>query len=103
MSEFVPKTKLGRNRQWYKATLFSPCIDLPFAHTIGFKTNPGGSFDKFSSIIVRRQRCSLTSLVAIPTPAKKPKSHKAVDVSEASPGDPPPTPPAPAGASSPPQ
>jgi Family of unknown function (DUF6491) len=92
----------GRNRQWYKATLFSPCIHLPFAHTVGFKTNPGGSFDKFSSIIVRRQRCSLTSLVAIPPPTKKPKSHKAVDVSEASPTDATATPPAPAG-SSPPQ
>jgi hypothetical protein len=67
----------GRNRKWYKATLFAPCIDLPFAQTIGFKTNASGSFDKFSSIVVRRQRCSLTSLVEIPPPVKKPnKSHK---------------------------
>ncbi len=43
----------------------------------GFKTNASGSFDKFSSIVVRRQRCSLTSLVEIPPPVKKPnKSHK---------------------------
>jgi len=70
----------GRNRKWYKATLFAPCIDLPFAQTIGFKTNASGSFDKFSSIVVRRQRCSLTSLVEIPPPVKKPnKSHKMPD------------------------
>jgi len=77
----------GRNRQWYKATLFSPCIDLPFAQTIGIKTSPGGTFDRWSSLVVRRQRCSLTSLIAIPAPTRKPKSHKATDVSEASPAD----------------
>jgi len=70
----------GRNRKWYKATLFAPCIDLPFAQTIGFKTNASGSFDKFSSIVVRRRRCSLTSLVEIPPPVKKPnKSHQMPD------------------------
>ncbi len=70
----------ARNRKWYKATLFAPCSSLPFAQTIAFKTNPSGSFDKFSSIIVRRQRCSLTSLVEIPPPVKKPnKSHKMPD------------------------
>ncbi len=67
----------GRNRKWYKATLFAPCSNLPFAQTIGFKTNAGGSFDKFSSIVVRRRRCSLTSLVEIPPPVKQPnKAHK---------------------------
>ena len=61
-------------------TLFAPCIDLPFAQTIGFKTNASGSFDKFSSIVVRRRRCSLTSLVEIPPPVKKPnKSHQMPD------------------------
>ncbi len=70
----------GRNRKWYKATLFAPCSNLPFAQTIGFKTNAGGSFDKFSSIVVRRQRCSLTSLVEIPPPVKQPnKAHKMPD------------------------
>ncbi len=73
----------GRNRQWYKATLFAPCIDLPFAQSIAFKTSPSGSFDKFSSIVVRRQRCSLTSLVEIPPPVKKPKSHKMPDAATA--------------------
>ena len=70
----------GRDRKWYKATLLAPCSNLPFAQTIGFKTNAGGSFDKFSSIVVRRQRCSLISLVEIPPPLKQPnKAHKMPD------------------------
>jgi len=69
----------GRNRQWYKATLFSPCFNLTTAAAVGFKTNASGSFDKFGSIVVRRQRCHLTSLVAIPPPANTPKVHKAAE------------------------
>ncbi len=59
--------------QWYKATLMSACIDLPFAETIGFETNPDGSFDKFSAITVRHQRCPLISL----TPTSAPKKSDA--------------------------
>jgi len=81
----------GRSRQWYKATLFAPCIDLPFAQTIAFKTH-GGSFDKFSSIIVRGRRCSLSSMVEIPPPVKKPKSHTVPGAATA-PGDASTTPP----------
>src|SRR5271170_4699141 len=47
----------GLNRQWYKADLFSACIDLPFAERIGFESNADGSFDKFSSIKLRNQNC----------------------------------------------
>jgi hypothetical protein len=31
----------GLNRQWYKATLMSPCIDLPFAQRIWIQIEPG--------------------------------------------------------------
>lgn len=65
----------GQDRSWYKATLFSPCVDLPFAERVGFQSNPDGTFDKFSSIRVGRQNCRLTSLVPTTPPAKKPKSH----------------------------
>ena len=61
-----------RHRQWYYAKLMSPCLDLPFAQRIGFNTNPGGTFDKFSSIKVRRQNCPVTSVVlSDPPPGKK--------------------------------
>lgn len=66
------RTVLVENQsfQWYKATLMAPCVDLPFAETIGFETNPDGSFDKFSAITVRHQRCPLISLTPAPAPAK---------------------------------
>jgi hypothetical protein len=66
----------SQNRKWYKATLFSPCIDLPFAERLGFESNSDGSFDKFSAIQVRSQKCPLTSLVETTAPAKKAKAKK---------------------------
>ena len=61
----------SQNRVWYKATLMSSCFDLPFSEAIGFKTNPDGSFDKFSSIRLRHQTCPLISLVKTDPPKKK--------------------------------
>jgi hypothetical protein len=65
-----------QGRRWYKATLFSHCINLPFADRIAFDSNPGGTFDKFSAILVRGQRCPLRSLVESPAPPKKSKDKK---------------------------
>ena len=65
-----------QGRRWYKATLFGHCIDLPFANTIAFDSNPGGTFDKFSAILVRGQRCPLSSLVETTAPPKKVKAKK---------------------------
>jgi hypothetical protein len=66
----------ARTRQWFKATLFAPCIDLSFAERVGFESNADGTFDKFSSIRVRKQKCSILSLVPTQAPAKG-KSPKA--------------------------
>jgi len=74
----------SQSRKWYKATLFSPCFDLPFAQRLGFAANADGSFDKFSAIKVRRQNCPLVSLVETAAPAKTPKTKK-VDVTTAAP------------------
>lgn len=60
----------GPRRQWYKATLMSPCLDLPFTETVGFETRGTPTFDRFSSIVVRGQRCPLTSLVKSGPPPK---------------------------------
>jgi hypothetical protein len=65
-----------QGRRWYKATLFGHCINLPFANKIAFDSNPGGSFDKFSAILVRGQRCPLMSLVETTAPPKKVKAKK---------------------------
>jgi hypothetical protein len=65
-----------QGRRWYKATLFGHCINLPFADRIAFDSNPGGTFDKFSAILVRGQRCPLSSLVETSAPPKKLKAKK---------------------------
>jgi len=58
----------ARNRQWYYAETFGPCIGLRFANRIGFVTEPSGSFDRFSSIIVDGQKCMISSLEASAPP-----------------------------------
>jgi len=65
-----------QGRRWYKATLFGHCINLPFAERIAFDSNPDGTFDKFSAILVRGHRCPLMSLVATSAPPKKSKAKK---------------------------
>jgi hypothetical protein len=65
-------------RKWYKATLFGTCVNLSFAQErLGFDSSPGGTFDKFSAILVRGQRCPLSSLVETTAPPKKSKAKKA--------------------------
>ena len=67
-----------RSHHWYKATLMTPVIDLPFAQTIGFDTGPMDRLDKFSSIAVHGQKYALQSLVRIdgPPPSRqKPLKH----------------------------
>ena len=63
----------SQSRRWYKATLLSSCIDLPFAERLGFESNADGSFDKFSMITARHQRCPLISLVETDAPSKTPR------------------------------
>jgi hypothetical protein len=62
-----------QGRRWYKATLFGTCTNLPFADKVGFDSSPGDTFDKFSALLVRGQRCQLSSLVKTDPPAKKAK------------------------------
>lgn len=61
---------------WYRATLMGSCSDLPFTETVGFDVGAMGRLDKFSSVIVRGQRCSFTSFVASAPPSKKVKPGK---------------------------
>lgn len=50
------------NKQWYYATFMSPCIDLPYATGIGFRTQPPLSLDKFDSVVVQGRTCFFKSL-----------------------------------------
>ncbi len=63
----------GRNRQWYHAELMGRCIGLDFATHIGFVSEPDGSFDKFSAIMVDHRECQVVSLVKSDAPPAKAK------------------------------
>ena len=58
----------GTGKQWYKAELFAPAWGLNFAHAIGFDAGAGGTFDRFSSVIVEGRRYPLRSLVKLDEP-----------------------------------
>jgi hypothetical protein len=65
-----------QHRQWYHATLMSPCTDLPFALTVGFRSPGVDQLDRFSSIQVGHQQCQIQSLVTSGSPPVKGKMHK---------------------------
>jgi hypothetical protein len=58
---------------WYRAELMSAAFDLPFAEALAFKTTPSGSFDRFSTVIVKGRAYPLVSLTRTEPPAKKKK------------------------------
>ncbi|SEH17788.1 hypothetical protein SAMN05428974_2361 [Sphingopyxis sp. YR583] len=61
----------GRGNDWYYGTFAGFCRDLDFAQAIGFETRGAGRLDKFSSIVVRGERCQLSSFVTSPPPPSK--------------------------------
>jgi hypothetical protein len=61
----------GTHNRWYRAELFGSCPDLQFAQDIGFRTDASGSFDRFSSIIVRHDVCRVQSLYEVPAPPRR--------------------------------
>lgn len=61
----------SRDRQWYRVDLFSPCIGLEYA--LGVKllaSDSAGTFDRFSSIAIRGQRCKVESVKKVAPPVK---------------------------------
>ncbi|HEY0148319.1 MAG TPA: DUF6491 family protein [Allosphingosinicella sp.] len=65
-----------QSRNWYRADVIGPCLDLPFAQAIGIDTRGSSSFDRFSAIIVGGERCPLYSLTRSAEPQKKRKAKK---------------------------
>src|SRR3954451_17347280 len=51
-----------RSRNWYRAQLNGTCRDLSWANAIGVDTRGSPNFDRFSSLIVGRERCPIESL-----------------------------------------
>ena len=61
----------GRRGEWYYGTFAGFCRDLDFAQAIGVETRGAGRLDKFASIIVRGERCMLSSFVTSAPPPTK--------------------------------
>lgn len=62
----------GRRGEWYYGTFAGFCRDIDFAQAIGVETRGAGRLDKFASIVVRGDRCQLSSFVtSAPPPTKE--------------------------------
>ncbi len=72
----------GRGNQWYYGTFAGLCRDLDFAQAIGFETRGAGRLDKFASIIVRGERCQLSSFVTSAAPPSKEEKEAAKKAAE---------------------
>jgi len=65
-----------RRGDWYYGTFAGYCRDVDFAQAIGVETRGAGRLDRFASIIVRGERCQLSSFVTSEGPPSK-KDQKA--------------------------
>lgn len=59
---------------WYKATLFSPALDLGFKEALAVQAGPTDTLDKWSAVIIHGQRYPFTSFVRIE--GKPPKAAR---------------------------
>lgn len=60
-----------RKRDWYYGTFAGFCRDLDFAQAIAIDAPGAGRLDRFATILVRGQRCPLTSFVTSEAPPSK--------------------------------
>jgi hypothetical protein len=62
----------GRRGEWFYGRFFGTCRDLDFAQAIGLDTRGASRLDKFATILVRGDRCQLSSFVtSAPPPSKE--------------------------------
>lgn len=73
----------GRRGEWYYGTFAGFCRDLDFAQAIGVETRGAGRLDKFASIIVRGERCLLSSFVTSAPPPTKAERKAAREAEKA--------------------
>jgi hypothetical protein len=62
----------SESRHWYYATFMFPCMNLPFAQRVGFRTTPPLPLDKFDSIVVDGEPCQFQSFTEVPGPPGAP-------------------------------
>jgi hypothetical protein len=67
----------NNQRDWYYASFFTRCHDLPYAIRIGFDTfGNGTSLQRGDTIFADRQRCRIDDIVRSGPPPKKVKKRK---------------------------
>jgi hypothetical protein len=64
------------HQRWYRADMFGPCLDLPYAVGIRFENRGLDRFDKFSTVRVGRDRCYISSVTASDGPPQKAKRNR---------------------------
>lgn len=65
-----------RARNWYYASLFGFCNELPWAHAIGVKTWGFDTVDDSATLLVGREQCRIQKLVhSGPPPKRAKKKH----------------------------
>ena len=61
-------------RNWYYATFFSRCIELPYAFGVGFRTFGGSStLSRGDTILTERDSCRIADIVRSGPPPEKPR------------------------------
>lgn len=61
----------SRARDWYQVTLFAPCIGIEYANGVRFLPSDGaGTFDRFSYVSTRGQRCKVESVKQVGAPMR---------------------------------
>lgn len=73
----------GRRGEWYYGTFAGICRDVDFAQAIGVETRGAGRLDKFASIVVRGERCMLSSFVTSAAPPTKAERKAAREAEKA--------------------
>jgi hypothetical protein len=64
-------------RNWYYASFFSRCTELPYAIGVGFKTFGGSStLSRGDTIIVRGDACKIADIVRSGPPPEKPRKPR---------------------------
>jgi hypothetical protein len=66
----------GTRRQWYRATLYGPCLNLPSAIRIGFENRFSDTLDNTSTLLVDGERCRIASLVRSDPPPSRRRARR---------------------------
>jgi hypothetical protein len=60
-----------RSRNWYRAQLYGPCFGLGWTNGIGIDTRGSSELDRYSFLIVGKERCAIQSLTRSGPPPKR--------------------------------